>query len=82
MYNKFILSALFFILSVNIILAPVFAEIDFESGPLQEIPLDEREKEDEDIKEVWMYAIILVIIFIIIRLLFKVIKKRLRPKKD
>ena len=82
MYNKFILSALFFILSVNIILAPVFAEIDFESGPLQEIPLDEREKEDEDIKEVWMYAIILVIIFIIIRLLFKVIKKRLKPKKD
>ena len=82
MYNKFILSALFFILSVNIILSPVFAEIDFESGPLQEIPLDEREKEDEDIKEVWMYAIILVIIFIIIRLLFKVIKKRLRPKKD
>ena len=82
MYNKFILSTLFFILSVNIILAPVFAEIDFESGPLQEIPLDEREKEDEDIKEVWMYAIILVIIFIIIRLLFKVIKKRLRPKKD
>ena len=82
MYNKFILSTLFFILSVNIILAPVFAEIDFESGPLQEIPLDEREKEDEDIKEVWIYAIILVIIFIIIRLLFKVIKKRLRPKKD
>ena len=82
MYNKFILSALFFILSVNIILAPVFAEIEFDSGPLQEIPLDEREKEDEDIKEVWMYAIILVIIFIIIRLLFKVIKKRLRPKKD
>ena len=82
MYNKFILSALFFILSVNIILAPVFAEIDFESGPLQEIPLDEREKEDEDIKEVWMYAIILVIIFIIIRLLFKVIKKRMNPKKD
>ena len=82
MYNKFILSALFFILSVNIILAPVFAEIEFDSGPLQEIPLDEREKEDEDIKAVWMYAIILVIIFIIIRLLFKVIKKRLRPKKD
>ena len=82
MYNKFILSALFFILSVNIILTPVFAEIAFESGPLQEKPLDEREKEDEDIKEVWMYAIILVIIFIIIRLLFKVIKKRMNPKKD
>jgi len=82
MYNKFILSALFFILSVNIILAPVFAEIEFDSGPLQEKPLDEREKEDEDTKEVWIYAIILVISFIIIRLLFKVIKKRMKPKKD
>ncbi len=82
MYNKFILSALFFILSVNIILAPVFAEIEFDSGPLQEKPLDEREKEDEDTKEIWIYAIILVISFIIIRLLFKVIKKRMKPKKD
>tara|TARA_B100001971_G_C17943463_1_gene408889 strand:- start:383 stop:631 length:249 start_codon:yes stop_codon:yes gene_type:complete len=82
MYNKFILSTLFFILSVNIILAPVFAEIEFDSGPLQEKPLDEREKEDEDTKEVWIYAIILVISFIIIRLLFKVIKKRMKPKKD
>ena len=54
MYNKFILSALFFILSVNIILAPVFAEIEFDSGPLQEKPLDEREKEDEDTKEIWV----------------------------
>ena len=82
MYNKFILSALFFILSVNIILAPVFAEIEFDSGPLQEKPLDEREKEDDDTKEIWIYAIILVISFIIIRLLFKVIKKRMKPKKD
>tara|TARA_B100001167_G_scaffold162802_1_gene110852 strand:- start:888 stop:1136 length:249 start_codon:yes stop_codon:yes gene_type:complete len=82
MYNKFILSALFFILSVNIILAPVFAEIEFDSGPLQEKPLDEREKEDEDTKGIWIYAIILVISFIIIRLLFKVIKKRMKPKKD
>ena len=82
MYNKFILSALFFILSVNIILAPVFAEIEFDSGPLQEKPLDEREKEDEDTKEIWIYAIIIVISFVIIRLLFKVIKKRMKPKKD
>ncbi len=82
MYNKFILSALFFILSVNIILAPVFAEIEFDSGPLQEKPLDEREKEDKDTKEIWVYAIIIVISFVIIRLLFKVIKKRMKPKKD
>ncbi len=73
---------LFFTLSVNIILIPVFAEIEFDSGPLQEKPLDEREKEDEDTKQIWIYAIILVAVFIIIRLLFKVIKNRLKPKKD
>ncbi len=82
MYNKFILSVLFFMLTVNTVLAPTFAEIEFDSGPLQQIPLDEREKEEEDNKEIWTYAIILVIVFLIIRLLFKVIKKRIKPKKD
>ena len=82
MYNKFILSALFFILSVNIILAPVFAEIEFDSGPLQEKPLDQREQEDQDTTDIWMYAIALVIAFIIIRVAFKIIKKRMIPKKD
>ena len=82
MYNKFILSALFFILSVNIILAPVFAEIEFDSGPLQEKPLDQREQEDQDTADIWMYAIALVIAFIIIRVAFKIIKKRMIPKKD
>ena len=82
MYKKFILLALFFSLAVNVVLTPAFAEITFDSGPLQEKPLDEREKEDEDIQQVWTYAIILVIIFIIIRLLFRVIKKRMKPKKD
>jgi len=82
MNQKFILLMLFFTLSVNIILIPAFAEIEFDSGPLQERPLDEREKEDEDTKQIWIYAIILVAVFIIIRLLFKVIKNRLKPKKD
>ena len=82
MYNKFILSALFFILSVNIILAPVFAEIEFDSGPLQEKPLDQREQEDQDTTDIWMYAIALVIVFVIIRVAFKIIKKRMKPKKD
>ena len=82
MYKKFILLALFFTLAVNVILTPAFAEIEFDSGPLQEIPLDEREKEDEDTQQIWIYAIILVIIFIIIRLMFRVIKNRMKPKKD
>ena len=82
MNQKFILLTLIFSLFASVTLSPVFAEIEFDSGPLQEKPLDEREKEDEDTKEVWIYAIILVISFIIIRLLFKVIKKRMKPKKD
>ena len=82
MLKKFILFALFFSLAANVILVPVFAEIEFDSGPLQEKPLDEREQEDEDTKQIWIYAIILVVIIIIIRLLFKVIKNRLKPKKD
>ena len=82
MNQKFILLTLIFSLFASVTLAPVFAEIEFDSGPLQEKPLDEREKEDEDTKGIWIYAIILVISFIIIRLLFKVIKKRMKPKKD
>ncbi len=82
MNQKFILFTLFFSLIVSIAPASVFAEIEFDSGPLQEIPLDEREKEDEDTQQIWVYAIILVIIFIIIRLMFRVIKNRMKPKKD
>ena len=67
---------------VSLTLTPVFAEIEFDSGPLQEKPLDQREQEDQDTADVWMYAIALVIAFIIIRVAFKIIKKRMIPKKD
>ena len=82
MNQKFILFMLFFSLIVSVTSTSVFAEIEFESGPLHDKPLDEREQEDKFTEEVWFYAIILVIIFIIIRLLFRVIKKRMKPKKD
>ena len=82
MNQKFILLTLFFSLVVSIAPDSVFAEIEFESGPLHDKPLDEREHEDKFTEEVWIYAIILVIIFIIIRLLFRVIKNRMNPKKD
>tara|TARA_Y100000294_G_C8504565_1_gene316204 strand:+ start:110 stop:358 length:249 start_codon:yes stop_codon:yes gene_type:complete len=82
MNQKFILHALLFSVIISLTLTPVFAEIEFDSGPLQEKPLDEREQEDADTAEIWMYAIILVIIFIIIRIGFKIIKKRMKPKKD
>jgi len=82
MNQKFILLTLIFSLFASVILSPVFAEIDFDSGPLQEKPLDQREQEDQDTADIWMYAIALVIAFIIIRVAFKIIKKRLIPKKD
>tara|TARA_B100001179_G_C18388338_1_gene316377 strand:+ start:110 stop:358 length:249 start_codon:yes stop_codon:yes gene_type:complete len=82
MNQKFILLTLFFSLVVSIAPDSVFAEIEFESGPLHDKPLDEREQEDRFTEDIWMYAIILVIIFIIIRLAVRVIKKRLKPKKD
>ena len=83
MKQKFILLTLFFSLIVSIAsTSSVFAEIEFESGPLHEIPLDEREQEDRFTEDIWMYAIVLVIIFIIIRLMFRVIKNRRKPKKD
>ena len=82
MNQKFILLTLFFSFIVSITSTSVFAEIEFDSGPLHEKPLDEREQEDRFIEDVWMYAIVLVIIFIIIRLMFRVIKNRMKPKKD
>ena len=80
MNQKFILHTLLFSVIVSLTLTPVFAEIEFDSGPLQEKPLDQREQEDQDTADIWIYAIILVIIFIAIRVGFKIIKKRMIPK--
>ena len=82
MNQKFILHTLLFSVIISLTLTPVFAEIEFDSGPLQEKPLDQREQEDQDTADIWIYAIILVIIFIAIRVGFKIIKKRMMPKKD
>ena len=82
MNQKFILHTLLFSVIISLTLTPVFAEIEFDSGPLHEKPLDQREQEDQDTDDIWMYAIILVIIFIAIRVGFKIIKKRMIPKKD
>ena len=82
MNQKFILHTLLFSVIVSLTLTPVFAEIEFDSGPLQEKPLDQREQEDQETADIWIYAIILVIIFIAIRVGFKIIKNRMIPKKD
>ena len=82
MNQRFILHTLLFSVIVSLTLVPAFAEIEFDSGPLQEKPLDQREQEDQETADIWIYAIILVIIFIAIRVGFKIIKKRMIPKKD
>jgi len=82
MNQKFILHTLLFSVIVSLTLTPAFAELEFDSGPLQEKPLDQREQEDQDTTDIWMYAIALVIAFIIIRVAVKIIKKRMIPKKD
>ena len=65
---------------ISIALAPAFAALEFESGPLQEKALDEREQEDKHTQDIWTYAIVIVVVLLIIRLGFRIIKKR-RQKK-
>ena len=80
MYQKSILYALFLSLFISIALAPAFAALEFESGPLQEKALDEREQEDKHTEDIWTYAIVIVVVLLIIRLGFRIMKKR-RQKK-
>ena len=65
---------------IGIALAPAFAALEFESGPLQEKALDEREQEEKHTADIWTYAIVIVVVLLIIRLGFRIIKKR-RQKK-
>ena len=80
MYQKSILYALFLSLFISIALAPAFAALEFESGPLQEKALDEREQEDKHTEDIWTYAIVIVVVLLIIRLGFSIIKKRKQKK--
>ena len=80
MYQKSILYALFLSLIFNIGFGPGFEGLVFESGPIQEKALDEREQEDKHTADIWTYAIVIVVVLLIIRLGFRIIKKR-RQKK-
>ena len=80
MYQKSILYALFLSLLISIALAPAFAALEFESGPLQEKALDEREQEEKHTADIWTYAIVIVVVLLIIRLGFSIIKKRKQKK--
>ena len=65
---------------ISIALAPAFAALEFESGPLQEKALDEREQEDKHTEDIWTYAIVIVVVLLIIRLGFRIMKKRRQRK--
>ena len=65
---------------IGIALAPAFAALEFESGPLQEKALDEREQEDKHTEDIWTYAIVIVVVLLIIRLGFRIMKKRRQRK--
>ena len=65
---------------ISVALAPAFAALEFDSGPLQEKALDEREQEDKHTEDIWTYAIVIVVVLLIIRLGFKIMKKQ-RQKK-
>ena len=80
MYQKSILYALFLSLLISIALAPAFAALEFESGPLQEKALDEREQEDKHTEDIWTYAIVIVVVLLVIRLGFRIMKKRRQRK--
>ena len=80
MYQKSILYALFLSLFIGIALAPAFAALEFESGPLQEKALDEREQEEKHTADIWTYAIVIVVVLLVIRLGFRIMKKRRQRK--
>ena len=65
---------------ISVALAPAFAALEFESGPLQEKALDEREQEDKHTADIWTYAIVIVVVLLIIRLGFRIMKKRRQRK--
>ena len=65
---------------ISIALAPAFAALEFDSGPLLEKALDEREQEDKHTEDIWTYAIVIVVVLLIIRLGFRIMKKRRQRK--
>ena len=65
---------------ISVALAPAFAALEFDSGPLQEKALDEREQEDQHTQDIWTYAIVIVVVLLIIRLGFRIMKKRRQRK--
>ena len=73
----------------GLILLPniLFVEADLDKDPFSagtqfdSKPLDEAEQEDKEISDIWTISIIIVASLLIVRIAFKIIKKR-RARSD
>lgn len=65
----------------------LFVEADLDKDPFSpgtqfdSQPLDEAEQEDKEISDIWTISIIIVATLLIVRIAFKIIKKR-RARSD
>jgi len=65
----------------------LFAEADLDTDPFSpgtqfdSTPLDEAEQEDKEISDIWTISIVIVASLLIVRIVFKIIKKR-RARSD
>ena len=77
------------IILFGLVLLPsmVFVDADLDTDPFSagtqfdSKPLDEAEQEDKEISDIWTISIIIVASLLIVRIAFKIIKKR-RARSD
>ena len=77
------------IILFGLVLLPsmVFVDADLETDPFSagtqfdSKPLDEAEQEDKEVSDIWTISIIIVASLLIVRIAFKIIKKR-RTRSD
>ena len=72
-----------FILVITIVPSVAFAETVMDKdvfapgAQFDSKPLDEAEQEQQDLTDIWVYAIIIVVIVIIARTVLQIVKKRM-----
>ena len=72
-----------FILVITIVPSVAFAETVMDKdvfapgAQFDSKPLDEAEQEQQDLTDIWVYAIIIEVIVIIARIVLQVVKKRM-----
>ena len=83
---KFHLIAIFLVIAILPSVAFAQSEIDkdpFTPGnQFDQKPLDEHEQDLEDLNMLWTICIVAVIVMVVARVAFKIIKKRMQPKEE